>query len=78
MDASDWELYSLMDGAEEVAQKLNQKFQKLIAEGKNRGEVFREMDSLMDEYVKFGACDSEPSYKLELLLNQVFGEAEER
>lgn len=73
LTARNWELYN-GKGAENAAQKLNRKFEELVAAGKDRYEIRKEMGSLMHKLSKYGACDSEPIYKLELLLDKVFGE----
>jgi len=76
LTADDWELFTSMDGADDVAEALNSSFKSLVNAGKSRDDVEVEMEKVMSEHSSFGAIDSEPLWMLRQLLTDVFGREE--
>lgn len=71
-DADEWDLYTDMDGVEDVAKNLNETFVQSVNSGMSRDEVESAVYKKMREYKQFGASDSEPGHVLEYLLRKVF------
>jgi len=62
-NADQWELFTHMSGAEEVAKKLNKKITKLINNPTLAPQpVFDEMEKYMRNYSDIGAMDTEPRW----------------
>lgn len=72
-DAEMWDLYTDMDGVEDVARDLSEAFSELASTLSDRNEVRRRMERKMNDFRSFGADDTEPRYALEDLLDAVFG-----
>lgn len=71
-DADEWDLYTDMEGVEDVAKSLNETFAQSVNIGMSRNEVESAVYKKMSEYKEFGACDSEPGHVLEYMLRKVF------
>ena len=54
LTADDWQFYSKVKGRERAAKHLNRKIEKCLKQGN-----LSELTSLLYEYSKFGAADSE-------------------
>lgn len=67
-----WQLYTASMDCTEAAKVLNNQFNHLSKRGAPRDEFESTMHKLMCEYSKFGACDSEPRWVLEDLLEEQF------
>lgn len=72
-DAEMWDLYTDMDGVEDVARDLSETFSDLVNKYSDRHEVRRRMERKMRDFARFGADDTEPRYALEDILDAVFG-----
>jgi len=75
---SDWELYSDMSGAEIAADKINKQFRKLILEHSliaphSVHAVYGKMMDVLDDYVEFGATDTEPRFWVREILRDIYG-----
>lgn len=81
--ASEWQLYTSMEGVEEVAQELNKGLSKaineawqMIDEGVGYNEALKHINQCFDNYIRdyddFGLSDSEPVYKKSEILTIVF------
>jgi len=74
LDADDWELYNVDQGADSVAQLLNEKFAEAINSGMSASEVENIMHKVMLPFAtKFGTLDTEPRNVLSALLRRVYG-----
>jgi hypothetical protein len=73
LTADDWQLYD-MDGAEDVAAKLNGSLAYAVNLNEGREYVETFMGVAMRQYDKFGAFDTEPRYVLQALLNVIYPE----
>lgn len=71
-NADEWDLYTDMDGVEDVAKSLNETFTQSVNIGMSRSEVESAVGKKMIDYREFGAADSEPERVLEYLLRKVF------
>jgi hypothetical protein len=73
LTAQQWDLYcETMDCSEVVAQ-LNNTLRRCVNDGMSREEVERAMLCVMQQYHKYGACDSEPYGVLQEVLDGIFG-----
>lgn len=70
--ADEWDLFTDMDGVEDVAKSLNETFSQCVNIGMSRDEVESAVYKKMREYKQFGASDSEPERVLYYLLEKVF------
>jgi hypothetical protein len=81
--ASEWQLYSSMEGVEEVAKEVNQGLSKaineawqMIDEGVGYNEALKHINNCFDNYIRdyddFGLSDSEPLDKKSEILSIVF------
>lgn len=78
LDADDWGLFTASMDCDKVAEKLNHTFVACVNNGFDRNQTRARMDHIMHLNSKFGAADSEPSHKLDELLETVFGTATAR
>jgi hypothetical protein len=74
LTADDWQLYTSMDGAEEVAKSLNTSLAYAVNLNEGREYVETFMGVAMRRHDKFGAFDTEPRYVLQALLNVIYPE----
>ena len=72
LSKNEWDLYSDMIGADEVADRLNQTFNLLYNGGASRQEIEAGMEDAMEKYSKFGADDTEPRSVLRFFLDKYF------
>lgn len=78
LTADQWQLYSTMDGADKVADKLN-KMLNLVSQSCYDVGVARDiMYHYMSEFDDFGARDTEPECVLCDALEELFGTEVER
>ncbi len=74
IDANEWELYAMREGAESVAQMLNEKFTEAVNAGLTAEEVETVMHKVMLPFAsKYGTLDTEPRQVLRTLLRRVYG-----
>lgn len=72
--AADWQLYTSMPGVGAVARKLSSALRKALrAKDATRASVESVVGPLMVEFLKFGACDTEPLSVLRIVLDAKFG-----
>lgn len=74
LEASDWELYSSMDGTKAIAESLNKQVAIAINESPNRKTAFKLSLEVLEHHKKYGAADSEGIAVLRKILDLVFGE----
>lgn len=72
LTAEDWQLYTSMDGAEDVAVSLNTSLANAVNLNEGREYVETFMGVAMRRYDMFGAYDTEPRYVLQALLNVIY------
>lgn len=70
----DWELFD-MPGADAAVEHINKTIVEAVGAGDSRSDVYRKAYAVMKQYANLGACDSEPMYYLEDILDKVFGDA---
>jgi len=73
LNAHDWELFADKPGVDAAAESLNERFKELVNSGATRKETDRAMFVFMGKLGQFGACDSEPGWVLDDLLDTVYG-----
>ena len=73
LTARDWQLYSSMPESEEAANALNTTLKDFLAAGSDRRTVEKAMMQTMRKFSHTGACDSEPLWVLDDLMNYFFG-----
>lgn len=72
--AASWELYTDMPGVGTAARLLTAALSAALkAPGATRASVRTAVGKVMSEQAGFGACDSEPVYVLEAVLDRKFG-----
>lgn len=73
LSAEEWQLYDPhTHTSQNVAAKLNNKFNEMISKGATRSETEQEMNAVMLEAHQVGAYDSEVHVVLTTLLNKAF------
>lgn len=77
LSAMDWQLYSSMEGVEEVAVKINKAVEVAINESTTKIEAGRKVDEVLNTYRKFGASDTEPCGVARDLLRRAFNNADD-
>ena len=73
LTARDWQIFSTMEGADQVAENINRIFMEACNKGMSKEEVQNVMNRVMSHYMKYGTTDSEPRHVLSLLMSTVFG-----
>ena len=74
LTADQWDLYTDMVGADEVAAVLNATLADAVNRGEPREKVQPLMEKEMYKHRAFGASDTEPRYALQDVLDTIYGE----
>ncbi len=74
----EWELFtrSYPEECRLAAAEMNDTLFESVNSGKTRREVEKRMGEVMRKHADLGACDTEPRWMLERLLNKIYGEEE--
>lgn len=76
--ASEWELFSSMEGSEKAAKAITRELVRLLGTDLSPDEIFNKMymdrDAIMNKFIDFGAGDTEPRSNLVWVLQQVDSE----
>ena len=72
LTADQWQLFTASMKCGTAARALNSTFNDLSKRGATRDEFVTVMDAVMQKYSNYGACDSEPRWLLEDLLDMQF------
>jgi HD superfamily phosphohydrolase YqeK len=71
--ADDWELYTSMEGVDEVAEALNRALEEAVASSVSARIAYQKVIPVMRNYSDFGAVDSEPINFLDEVLYRIYG-----
>lgn len=71
--ADEWELYTSLPGAQAAAGEINDAVEAAVNAGLTRREVEKALEAVMHRHADLGARDSEPQYKLERVLDKIYG-----
>ena len=72
----DWDLYTTMGDVEDVAQVFNRNLEIAVNTGMGADAAYSYMTTVMKDYDKYGAMDSEPHRVLDRLINYIYGDSE--
>lgn len=65
LTASEWQLYD-MPGAKAAARSMNSRIAKALNAGDDKAAF-----QVLKDYAEFGACDSEPQYVLNYIMDKM-------
>lgn len=68
-----WQLYTASVDCTHAARELNETLAEAVNAGNSRSEVQQKMSVVMKKNAYFGACDSEPRWFLEDVLDEIYG-----
>ena len=72
--ADQWELYTESMNCSAAVYTLNEYLEHLVNEGEyDKKTVLNKMMEKMRNFSSYGACDSEPIYFLETVLEEIYG-----
>jgi hypothetical protein len=72
--ADDWELYDI-DGRDRAADELNAGVAALMSNWPSKADVkWKEIETLLFNYVDYGAADSEGYQMVDYIFSKVYGE----
>lgn len=72
LTASQWQLYSSVEGVNHAAYAMNAAVQKALMEHTNPGEAYGAACKAMRQFRNYGAVDSEPLHVLDQLMQLRF------
>lgn len=74
LSASDWFLYTRMDGIEEIAKQINYEVEYAINRSETKGFAARQIAKTLEDFSKYGANDTEPVAVASQILNKAYPE----
>jgi hypothetical protein len=74
LSASDWFLYTRMEGIEEIAKQINYEVEYAINRSETKGFAARQIAKTLEDFSKYGANDTEPVAVASQILNKAYPE----